>query len=110
MPKLTNPDIVSYIVERLIESPELSYPDLKRDIEEFWDQAPTLEGIRRIAIRECALIDPKWVKINPLIQEYRCQFRLPNGRRHLKKFKGERGYSGDNAHYCPEHRTGKTAK
>ncbi len=109
MPRLTDPEIVQQIVERLIEFPEMTYTILEKEIKAEFAESPSLEGIRRIAERECPKRDPNWVKVNSLIREYRCQFRLSGGRRHLKKFKGERGYSGDNAHYCPEHRTGKTA-
>ena len=110
MPKRTPEIVVAYIAGALILKPERSYPEIVRDVaENFNGFKISIEGAKKIAVRECPKLDPEWVKINPLIQEYRCQFRLPSGRRHLKKFNGQRGYSGESAVYCEDHRKGKTA-
>ena len=109
MPKRTPEYVVAYIAKLLTLHPSVSYPEVVRRVELKFGVKLSIEGVKKIAIRECPKLDPKWKKINPLLQEYRCQFRLASGRRHLKKFSGHRGYSGESAVYCEEHRTGKTA-
>lgn len=108
MPKRTPELVVAYIAGSLTLDPSISYPSIVRHVaENFNGFKISVEGAKKIAVRECPKLDPMWEKVNPLIGEYSCQFRLPNGRRHLKMFKGQVGYSGANARFCPEHRTGK---
>lgn len=107
MPKRTPENVVAYIVDQLTSDPSTSYPQLVRRIKAGFDYVISIEGVKKLAVREITKIDPAWKKINPLHGEYTCQFRLPSGRRHMKKFKGERGYSGEQAIFCAAHRTGK---
>ena len=109
MPKRTPEKIVGYIVDCLIEDPSFSYPAIVGWVQAGFSYTISIQGVKNIALRECVKVDPKWEKINPLPKTYKCQFRLPNGRKHLKQFKGVRGYSGANAVNCPEHR-GKKKK
>lgn len=104
MPKRTDPKVVAYIVAMLTDDPSISYPQLVRWIKGGFDVTISIEGVKKIAVRE---LGSSWKKIDPNVKTYKCQFKLPSSRRHLKEFKGERGYSGANARYCPEHRTGK---
>ncbi len=111
MPKQTPEIVVAFIAGSLVLNPETSYPETARMIAEAFNGFTlSIQGVKNIAERECPKLDPKWVKINPLPQVYKCQFRLPSGRRHLKEFRGERGYSGANAKHCPEHRGKKVSK
>ncbi len=99
-------DHKKYIAEELVKNPVLSYQEVATNLGLLHDIKITRAGVARIAQIECPKLQRRWKKKNPLPKQYTCQ-KVVEGRKCGKKFKGERGYSGQHARFCREHRTGK---
>lgn len=94
-----------FIRDKLLEDSALSYAEVAEMVREKFGELLARGVIADIAQRECRKVNPRWRKKNPLPKTYRCQKIRDNGKKCNRKFKGERGYSGIHAVYCPEHRS-----
>ncbi len=99
-------DHKNYIARVLVANPALSYQEVATNLGKHFDFEIKRQRVAVIAQIECPKLQPRWKKKNPLPKQYTCQ-KVVEGRKCGKKFKGERGYSGQHARFCPDHRTGK---